>query len=217
MSFKNKLIKRSFDLLASAVGLLLLWPVIIVCMLIARRDTGLSGIFTQLRVGQHGKVIKVHKIRTMKQVQGVDTSVTVINDTRITTVGRRLRRLKLDELPQLWNVFIGDMSFVGPRPDVPGYADTLSGEERAILELKPGITGPATIKYTDEEILLSQVVDAKAYNDSVVYPDKVRINLAYLREWSLVSDIRYILITLRLLAIPAELQVTCLIDGNKAV
>ncbi|MFK7860925.1 MAG: sugar transferase [Granulosicoccus sp.] len=216
MPLQHRLIKRLFDFVASAIGLALLWPVIVICMIIARRDTGLSGIFSQSRVGQYGKMIKVHKIRTMRRVEGVNTSVTVVNDIRITPAGRKLRRLKLDELPQLWNVFIGDMSFVGPRPDVPGYADSLKGEERFILELRPGITGPATIKYTDEEMLLSRFADAKAYNDAVVYPDKVRLNLAYLREWSLMGDLRYILITLHLLSKPEELDTTRLLDGDKA-
>lgn len=205
MPFQYRLTKRLFDLLVSAAGLLLLWPVIASCVLVARLDTGLSGIFIQSRVGRHGKLIKVHKIRTMRKVDGVDTTVTVVNDTRITPVGRKLRRWKLDELPQLWNVLVGDMSFVGPRPDVPGYADKLAGEQRRMLELRPGITGPATIKYTNEEQLLGAQSDPELYNDTVLYPDKVRLNIQYMDNYSLLNDIRYILMTLHLSRVPPHL------------
>ena len=121
-----------------------------------------------------------------------------------------MRRSKLDELPQLWHVLVGDMSFVGPRPDVPGYADKLSGADREMLKLKPGITGPATIKYRNEEEILSYASDAKYYNDNVIYPDKVKINLDYMRNWSLVGDIKYIFMTLRIIAIPSYLNVSWL-------
>ena len=207
MQIHNRIIKRGFDLVLAVVGLFLLWPLILGCILLARYDTGLSGLFEQIRVGRHGKPIKIRKIRTMKPVPGMDTTVTVVNDQRITRVGRFFRRWKLDELPQLWNVLIGDMSFVGPRPDVPGYADQLEGEQRSILQMRPGITGPATIKYTNEEALLGMVSDPVEFNDTVLYPDKVRLNLNYWRNWSLWSDIYYILITLRLLAPPVELRV----------
>ena len=206
MRLHHRIIKRAFDILFSVLGLVFLWPLILLCIAVARYDTGLSGLFEQVRVGRYGKPIKVRKIRTMRNLEGVDTTITVANDRRITTVGGRLRRWKLDELPQLWNVLVGDMSFVGPRPDVPGYADGLQGEQRNILLLRPGITGPATIKYTDEEELLNSICDAKTYNDAVLYPDKVRLNLNYLQHWSLWSDVRYILITLRLLKKPVELQ-----------
>lgn len=206
MSSNQKAIKRAFDIFFSFFGLLALWPVIAVSVLIARLDTGMSGLFVQKRVGQHGRLLSIPKIRTMRRVAGVETSITVRGDSRVTPIGMKLRSLKLDELPQLWNVFIGDMSFVGPRPDVPGYADTLTGLDRELLELKPGITGPATIKYRNEEELLSFVKDAERHNNEVIYPDKVRINIDYLRSWSLLGDLKYILMTLRLVQVPDVLS-----------
>lgn len=213
MRYHQKVIKRLFDLTFSLLGLSLLWPLIIGCIVIARLDTRLPGLFVQSRVGQFGKLIQTRKIRTMRNRPDIDTTVTVAGDTRITTIGAKMRRWKLDELPQLWNVLVGDMSFVGPRPDVPGYADALSGSDREILQLKPGITGPATIKYRDEEEYLSQALDAKQFNDAVVYPDKVQINLDYMRNWSLLGDIKYVLMTLRIVAVPAELKAS--IDSHQ--
>ncbi len=152
------------------------------------------------------RVINVRKIRTMKDVTEMrQNTITVANDARITPLGQYFRKFKLDELPQLWNVLVGDMSFVGPRPDVAGYADRLVGDQRKILSIRPGITGPATIKYRDEEALLSLAEDAKAFNDEVLYPDKVRLNLSYIQKWSLLSDVRYILITLKILPTPLDL------------
>lgn len=207
MSRFDLALKRSFDLLASALGLLLLWPVMLVCALIALRDTGISGIYSQERVGRNGKLVRIHKIRTMRHVDAyAGNHITTENDPRVSPVGRRLRRYKLDELPQLWNVFVGDMSLVGPRPDVPGYADSLTGPERRVLALRPGITGPATIKYRDEEHLLACQSNPREYNDRVLYPDKVRLNLEYLDNWSLLTDIRYILMTVGLLKPPQALQ-----------
>lgn len=136
-----------------------------------------------------------------------NNTVTVGNDPRITPIGRLLRKFKLDELPQLFNVVLGDMSLVGPRPDVSGYADRLVGDEREILELRPGITGPATIKYKYEELLLAQQDSPHDYNDEVIYPDKVRINLDYLRNYSLTTDISYIMMTLGLIDLPSDLKI----------
>jgi len=184
MTQLQRRIKRAFDLVGSIVGLSIFWPIILLCVVVARLDIGMSGIFSQERVGLHGTRFNVYKIRSMRYIQ---------DDI-------------LDELPQLWNVLIGDMSFVGPRPDVPGYADQLSGDSRKILSVRPGITGPATIKYRDEEVLLAQSVDQKQFNDSVIYPDKVRINLNYIDNWSLLSDFRYILMTVGILKVPAELK-----------
>ena len=132
----------------------------------------------------------------MKQISGFDTTVTTKNDIRITKWGHFFRRTKLDELPSLWNVLKGDMSLVGPRPDVPGYADKLTGDNRRILQLRPGITGPATLKYANEEQLLANVDDPVKYNDEVIFPDKVRINLEYLDNWSLWLDIKIIIRTI---------------------
>ena len=206
MLSRQKFIKRAFDFTMSLIGLLLLWPLIVGCIIIARLDTGMPGLFIQPRVGQFGKLIQTKKIRTMRNLPEMNTSVTVAGDCRITAVGSKMRRWKLDELPQLWNVLVGDMSLVGPRPDMPGYADKLAGADREILELKPGITGPATIKYRREEEFLSNAPDPKSFNDTVIYPDKVKINLDYMHNWSLFKDIKYILMTLLIVTIPPSLN-----------
>lgn len=197
MTLFERFLKRVFDVLVSGAALFILWPVILVAWILATRDTGASGMFHQERVGRNGKVFTVHKIRTMKAATG--TTITTQNDTRITPLGAKLRRCKIDELPQLWNIIKGDMSLVGPRPDVPGYADYLTGEDREILFLRPGITGPATLKYREEEIILANVDDPERYNDEVIWPDKVRINREYLHNYSLMRDIRYLLATAHLI------------------
>jgi lipopolysaccharide/colanic/teichoic acid biosynthesis glycosyltransferase len=189
------LVKRSFDLVVSVLGLMVMWPVIVICWVIAKRDTGASGFFLQDRVGRGGRLFKVVKLRTMNSVDG--TTVTTANDPRITKWGVRFRRWKLDELPQLWNVLLGHMSFVGPRPDVPGYMDRLEGNDLRLLQLRPGITGPATLRYRNEEDLLAAQRDPDGYNDRVIWPEKVRINLEYLDDWSLARDICYIIKTVR--------------------
>ncbi len=150
--------------------------------------------YTQNRVGRHGKLFKIYKFRSMA-VEHDGKSVTVAGENRITPLGRVLRKFKLDELPELWNVFIGQMSFVGPRPDVPGYADELTGNDRRILELRPGITGPASLKYRNEEELLASVENPLEYNDKVIFPDKVRINLYYIDHYSFIKDIQMIICT----------------------
>lgn len=215
MTVSDRIVKRAFDLFFSFLGLLFLWPIIIGCVAVARRDTGLSGVFSQERVGRNGRVIRVRKIRSMRNVQGVKSTVTVSNDVRITESGKFMRRWKLDELPQLWNVITGDMSFVGPRPDVAGYADRLVGKERQVLDLKPGITGPATIKYREEELLLSVVDNPELYNDEVIYPDKVALNLAYLQDWTLWTDIKYIMMTVHLMSVPRDLTVSMSENSTK--
>lgn len=193
MTMLDRFLKRAFDIVFSMLGLLMLWPVILITSLIARFDTKASGFFRQTRVGRHGHLFDVIKLRTMKDIKG--TTVTTQNDARITKWGAFFRRWKLDELPQLWNVLKGEMSFVGPRPDIPGYLDRLSGENRVLLELRPGITGPATLKYRDEEKMLAQVDDAESYNDKVIWPDKVIINVEYYHNWSMKADLGYILRT----------------------
>ena len=147
------------------------------------------------RLGWHGRLFNVTKFRTMQVGSDRFGSVTVASDKRITPIGKILRRTKLDEFPQLWNVLLGHMSFVGPRPDVPGYADQLQGEDRRVLELRPGITGPATLLFRNEEELLALAEDPTRFNDEVVFPEKVRLNLAYLDTWSFWKDIGYILAT----------------------
>ena len=185
-------IKRSFDLFFAILGLLLLWWVILLAAFISRLDTGLNGFFIQQRVGRLGILFNVIKIRTMKSVDNFQTTVTTDNDVRITAAGRFFRKTKIDELPQLINVLLGDMSFVGPRPDVPGFADQLVGDERNVLSLRPGITGPATLQYRNEEKLLASVDNPEQYNRDVIFPDKVKINLEYIKNYSLSNDIKYI-------------------------
>ncbi|UFS62398.1 sugar transferase [Sulfurimonas sp. HSL-3221] len=197
LSRRDAFAKRLFDILLAGTGLLLGWWMILLLIVAAGIDTRRSGLFTQQRIGRHGHPFTVFKIRTMRTVSGVDTTVTTRNDVRITPLGKQLRRFKLDELPQLFNILIGDMSFVGPRPDVAGYADRLEGEDRVILGIRPGITGPATLKYRDEEALLAEQTDPQRYNDMVIWPDKVRINRAYVEQWSLQKDLAYIWMTLK--------------------
>lgn len=213
--------KWIFDRVMALIGLLILWPVlIIVAILIKVKMPGGPAIFKQKRVGLDGELFTMYKFRSMTVSHG-GSSVSVAGEARITPLGAKLRKYKLDELPELWNVFIGDMSFVGPRPDVPGYADKLVGEDRLVLKLRPGITGPATLKYRDEEeqiadflhrvrseelgvrseypaVDFSSMSDEEIavwFNDNVIYPDKVKINLEYYRNQSLSLDIKYILET----------------------
>jgi lipopolysaccharide/colanic/teichoic acid biosynthesis glycosyltransferase len=154
--------------------------------------SGRPVFFRQERVGRGGRVFRIVKFRTMVVRPSGDSPVTVAGDARMTPVGAFLRRGKLDEWPQLWNVLVGDMSLVGPRPDVPGYADGLRGEERRLLELRPGITGPATLAFRNEEEILAQVDDPVRYNNEIVWPEKVRLNLEYLETASLGKDLSYL-------------------------
>ena len=188
-------LKWIFDRIASLIGLFFLWPVLlVVAILIKIKMPGGPAFFTQKRVGRYGKLFTMHKFRSMT-VSHSGSSVSVAGEARITPLGAKLRKYKLDELPELWDVLIGNMSFVGPRPDVPGYADQLKGDDRRVLELRPGITGPASLKYRDEEELLAKVDNPIEYNDTVIYPDKVRINLYYLDHYSFVKDIQMIFCT----------------------
>jgi lipopolysaccharide/colanic/teichoic acid biosynthesis glycosyltransferase len=185
-------LKRTMDLAGALVGLALSGWIIAIAYVVATLDTKASGFFVQERVGRNGKLFKVIKIRTMRDRPDVQTNVTTDRDPRVTRIGRILRKSKIDELPQLLNVLAGQMSFVGPRPDVPGFADRLQGEERLILSVRPGITGPATLAYRDEESLLAAQCDPEAFNRDVVYPDKVRLNLAYIRNYRLRTDLECI-------------------------
>lgn len=207
------ILKFLFDRVASFVGLLFLWPVLaVVAVLIRVRMPGGPVLFTQRRVGRDGRLFTMYKFRSMTVGHG-GSSVSVAGESRITPLGAKLRRYKLDELPELWNVLKGDMSFVGPRPDVPGYADALTGEDREVLQLRPGITGPASLKYRDEEETLAAVAETldkhgsvtapdgraitsvQEYNDRVIFPDKVRINRYYLHHYSFWMDIKMIFAT----------------------
>ena len=188
--------KYLFDKVVSFFGLVCLSPVfLIVAILIKKRMPGGPVIYRQQRVGQYGRLFTVFKFRSMNVAGEGRTSIASEEEDRITPLGKTLRRYKLDELPELWNVLKGDMSFVGPRPDVPGYADKLEGKDRDILKLKPGITGPASLKYRQEEDLLNSVTNPQEYNDKVIYPDKVRLNLYYLEHYSFFKDIEMIVCT----------------------
>jgi len=187
--------KRVFDLLLSVVGIVLTWWIMLIAWIVASIETGSNGLFMQKRIGKKGKPFFILKIKTMKPVVGIESTVTTSKDRRITKSGAFFRKTKIDELPQLLNVFLGDMSFVGPRPDVPGFADELQGEDRIILSVRPGITGPASLKYKNEEKILSKVQDPERYNREIIWPDKVKINKQYIQEWSLLKDIKYLVQT----------------------
>lgn len=203
------IVKRLFDILASFFGLLFLWPVLVVVAIMVKvKMPGGPAFFVQKRVGRNGKLFNCHKFRSMT-VNHNGSTVSVAGDSRITPFGATLRHYKLDELPGLWDVLIGNMSFVGPRPDVPGYADKLEGDDRDVLKLRPGITGPATLKYRLEDEMISEYVAkrqsegdtrpmqeiATEYNDTVIYPDKVRLNCYYYRHYSFWKDIEMIFAT----------------------
>lgn len=203
-------LKFIFDRLVALIGLLFLWPVLLVVGIMVKvKMPGGSVLFVQKRVGKGGKLFNCHKFRTMI-VNHNGSTVSVAGDSRITPLGAKLRHYKLDELPGLWDVLIGNMSFVGPRPDVPGYADKLTGDDRDVLKLRPGITGPATLKYRLEDEMISDYVAkrqdngdtrsmqeiATEYNDTVIYPDKVRLNCYYYRHYSFIKDIEIIFATI---------------------
>ena len=181
--------KRLFDLLFSLVLLPIVLPVLCIIWLLASISTRSNGWFVQTRIGQEGKSFKLYKIRTLKGHNHQDVLEMKAMETGF---GRWLRATKLDELPQVFNVLKGDMSWVGPRPDIPGYADLLQGEDRLLLSVKPGITGPATLKYRNEEQLLLEQSNPKVYNDTIIWPDKVRINNQYVKEWSFWKDLDYL-------------------------
>ena len=210
------ILKWLFDRIVAFLGLAVLWPVlVIVAILVKVKMPGGPAFFVQKRVGLNGNLFNCHKFRTMT-VKHNGSTVSVAGDSRITPLGAKLRHWKLDELPGLWDVLIGNMSFVGPRPDVPGYADKLQGDDRDVLKLRPGITGPATLKYRLEDEMLRDVrskmdegrcipqdqIDSMTdqelavwYNDNVIYPDKVRLNCYYYRHYSFIKDIQMILCT----------------------
>lgn len=192
----HQLLKYLFDRVFSLLGLVIFSPVMLVVAVLIHVKMGTPVLFRQKRVGKDGKLFTILKFRTMAE-DSEGSSVSVAGDERILPLGVKLRRYKLDELPQLWNVLKGDMSFVGPRPDVPGYADALVGEDREVLKLRPGITGPATMKYRDEEELLATVDNPQEYNDTVIFPDKVRINRYYLHHYSFWTDIKMIFATVQ--------------------
>ena len=203
------MLKWIFDRAVALLGLLFLWPVLVaVAILVKIKMPGGPVFFVQDRVGKDGRIFRCHKFRTMR-VKHNGSSVSVAGDSRITPLGAVLRHYKLDELPELWDVLVGNMSFVGPRPDVPGYADKLTGDDRDVLKLRPGITGPATLKYRLEDEMISEYVASRQtegdtrlmqeiateYNDTVIYPDKVHLNCYYYRHYSFLKDIEMIFAT----------------------
>lgn len=190
------MLKRLFDILISLIGIIILLLPFLILSLIVKLSSKGPMFFLQNRVGFKGKLFKIIKFRTMYLDSEKLGTITTATDSRITPIGKVLRNYKLDELPQLWNVFIGKMSFVGPRPDVEGYADKLEGNDRNVLNLRPGITGPASIYYKDEEELLAKQENPTEYNDNVIWPTKVKINLDYINHYSLIKDIGYIIITI---------------------
>ena len=188
--------KWIFDRTASFLGLICLCPILlIIAILIKIKMPGGPVIFQQVRVGKEGKLFTMYKFRSMQVIHS-GSSISIAGESRITPLGAVLRKYKLDELPELWNVLIGDMSFVGPRPDVPGYADQLTGENKLILKLRPGITGPASLKYANEEELLAQVPDPVKYNNEIIFPDKVQINLDYYYTHTFRGDLKLIFQTI---------------------
>ncbi|MBI96387.1 sugar transferase [bacterium] len=187
--------KRLFDITFSLLGLILFSGLILLAWIIASFETGSNGFFFQRRVGKNGKLFNIIKIKTMKSNMRIDTTVTTLGDMRITKSGRFFRKTKIDELPQLWNVLLGKMSFVGPRPDVPGFADQLTGKDKRVLDILPGITSIASLKYKNEEELLSKQSDPVFYNKNVIFPDKVKLNLEYIEKWSFWLDLKIIIWT----------------------
>ena len=190
------MIKRLFDIIFSLVGIVFLLPIFIVVSILIKIDSLGPIFFLQKRVGLNGDIFKIIKFRTMRVNHNNSLTITVENDMRITRIGKILRKYKIDEIPELINVLIGDMSFVGPRPDVPGYADLLKGNNRNILKLRPGITSRASIKYANEEQLLLDQQDPIAYNNDVIFPDKVKMNLNYYENNNIWIDIKIIFATL---------------------
>ena len=190
------MIKRFFDLTFSLIGILILFPLMLLISLVIKLDSKGPIFFIQNRVGKDGKLFAMIKFRSMSVFQKRKSTVSVKGDIRITKVGAFIRKYKLDELPELWNVLLGQMSIVGPRPDVKGYADELKGEDRKILNLRPGITGPASLKYANEEELLSYQENPEVYNKEVIFPDKVRINLDYYYNQNLILDLKIIFATI---------------------
>ena len=189
------ILKRTFDIILSIFAIFLLFPSFLVVSFLIVIDSGFPIFFLQKRIGRDAKEFNIIKFRTMKK-NNENITITVSGDSRITRIGKYLRKTKIDELPEILNVLFGQMSFVGPRPDVKGYADKLKGVNRKILDLRPGITGPASLKYYNEEYILSQKSNPKKYNDEVIFPDKVKINMDYFHNRSFFLDLKIIFATI---------------------
>ena len=188
--------KRLFDFCSSLIGLIVLMPVLILISIAIKISSSGPVLFCQKRVGKDGKLFTLIKFRSMTVQQESNSTATVLGDVRITKIGVFLRKYKLDELPELWNVIKGEMSLVGPRPDVPGYADKLVGKDRNVLKLRPGVTGTASLKYANEEEILATQDNPQKYNDEVIFPDKVKLNLDYYENQSIWLDIKIIFATI---------------------
>lgn len=200
LSPRQRLLKRALDLVGAAALLLATSPLLVGGWVAAVLSTRAPGVFRQVRVGRWGEPFEVMKLRSMRVVVGPVTTVTTADDVRITRTGAWLRRLKIDELPQLVNVLRGEMSLVGPRPDVAGFADELTGDDRVVLTVRPGITGPASLEFRHEEELLAAAESPEDYNREVIWPAKVRVNRDYVENWTLLGDVRYLLATVTTVA-----------------
>lgn len=194
---RSLMAKRSLDLVASCVGLALLWPIFLAIAIAIKREDRGPVFFRQERVGQHGKPFRIWKFRTMvPDAERRGTLLTVAGDSRITRVGRYLRRTKLDELPQLINVLVGEMSLVGPRPEVPTFASKYTKKQQIVTHIKPGITDPASIEFIDEEDALPQHQDIETFYNDFIVPSKIEINIEYAGQATLFSDIKCIILTI---------------------
>lgn len=189
------LLKRVFDLIVSFIGLIIIFPILVIIALLIKFKMPGPVFFTQARVGKDGKLFTMVKFRSMK-INHDGSSITVKGENRITPLGSFLRKYKLDEFPEFWNILKGDMSFVGPRPDVPGYADLLQGDDRLMLSIRPGLTGAASLCFINEEELLAKQNDPLTFNNEILFPEKVRINNNYINSWSFGLDIKIIFYTL---------------------
>ncbi|HHL2037256.1 sugar transferase [Clostridium perfringens] len=197
LSLINRFLKRTFDITFALIGLVVTGWAIIIFYFLIKIFYKESGFFKQNRVGRDGKIFKIVKLKSMRNIEGITTTVTVDGDPRITPIGRFIRKTKIDELPQLYNVLIGDMSFVGPRPDVEKLINSLQNDEKKIyLSIRPGITGPATLKYKNEEDILAKVKNPEEYNNEVIFKDKVKMNIEYIKNYSFIKDIKYIIKTI---------------------
>jgi lipopolysaccharide/colanic/teichoic acid biosynthesis glycosyltransferase len=188
--------KRIFDTVGALIGLFVTSPVLLLCALAVRLDSRGPVFFRQRRVGQYGRTFQIFKFRTM--IHGTDkhgSKLTAFGDARITRVGKILRRTKLDEIPQLINVVRGEMSLVGPRPEVPDYTEKYTPKERRVLEVRPGITGPASLAYIDEELILATAADREKFYVNTIMRRKLRFDLAYCRNVCLLGDARLIIRT----------------------
>lgn len=190
-------LKRTFDIFLSIIAISLTFWIILIAFIISSIETKSSGLFIQKRVGKDKKLFSVYKIKTMYNRKIKDSTVTTSIDKRVTKSGTFFRKTKIDELPQLFNVLFGDMSFVGPRPDVEGFADKLVGDDKIITTIRPGITGPASLKYKNEEKILAKQKNPEKYNREVIWKDKIAINKEYIKNWSFKKDIYYIFKTVK--------------------